>query len=105
MRNKLLLPAHGHPRSHHGWELIDIENGYELLADLTSREVTLYCAFGQNLNQFMFKNEMEVAHRVFCQLETWRKESSILPKDITYVEAGWSSTRKLPDSVVYVEQR
>jgi hypothetical protein len=90
----------------------DIGNGYGLLADMTLKGVlTVYCAFGHNFNQFMFKNEMEAfgfnkffAHRVFCQLETWRKA---LPKDITEEEmnAGWSANRKLPDSVVYLEQQ
>jgi hypothetical protein len=38
----------------------DIDNGYRLLADLTMRGVlTLYCAFGNNFNQFMLKNEMK----------------------------------------------
>ena len=44
------------------------------------------------------------AHKVFSQLEVWRNS---LPEDITEdeVKGSWNTNRRLPDSVVYLEQR
>jgi hypothetical protein len=72
---------------------------------------SVYCAKGKDFDQFAFKNEMKelgfnkfFAHKLFIQLELWRKA---LPKDITEEEmqGSWMSKRRIPDSVVYLQQR
>ena len=88
----------------------DIAEGYQLLADLGLRGVfSVYCAKGKDFDQFAFKNEMKelgfnkfFAHKLFIQLELWRKA---LPKDITEEEmqGSWMSKRRIPDSVVYLQ--
>ena len=84
----------------------DIADGYQLLADLGLRGVfSVYCAKGKDFDQFAFKNEMKelvFAHKLFVQLELWRKA---LPKDITEEEMqrSWMSNRRNPDSVVYLQ--
>jgi len=90
----------------------DIEDGYLLLSDLGLRALfAIYCAEGKDFDQFVFKNEMKklgfnkfFAHKVFTQLEVWRNS---LPEDITEeeIKGSWSSDRRLPDSVVYVQQQ
>ena len=90
----------------------DIEDGYLLLSDLGLRALfSVYCAKGKDFDQFIFKNEMKelgfnkfFAHKVFSQLEVWRNS---LPEDITEdeVKGSWNTNRRLPDSVVYLEQR
>jgi hypothetical protein len=90
----------------------DISDNYQLLADLGLQSVfALYCAKGKDFDQVFFKNEMVelgfhkfFAHKVWNQLEVWR---NTLPLDITEEEmqAGWTGSRRLPDSVVYLEQQ
>ena len=67
----------------------DIENGYLLLSDLGLRAL--------GFNKFF-------AHKVFTQLEIWR---SAMPDDISEDEMKglWNTSRRLPDSVVYLQQR
>jgi hypothetical protein len=90
--------------------ITDIEDNFHLLADLGMRSLlSLYCAKGKDFDQFVFKNEMKelgfhkfFAHKVYNQLEMWR---SALPPDITDEEmTGWNTGRRLPESVVYLEQ-
>jgi hypothetical protein len=105
----LVLSAHG---IIHAGSISDIEDNYQLLTDLGLRGVlSIYCAKGKDFDQFMFKNEMKelgfhkfFAHKVFNQLEVWRKA---LPKDITEEEmqGGWTTKRRIPESIVYLEQR
>ena len=90
----------------------DIDYGYLLLSDLGFRLlISLHCAKGKDFDQFVFKNEMKelgfnkfFAHEVFTQLEVWR---SAMPDDITEDEMKglWNTSRRLPDSVVYLQQR
>jgi hypothetical protein len=90
----------------------DIENGYLLLSDLGLRALlSLYCAKGKDFDQFVFKNEMKelgfnkfFAHKVFTQLEVWR---SAMPDDISEdeIKGLWNTSRRLPDSVVYLQQK
>ena len=44
------------------------------------------------------------AHKVFTQLEVWR---NALPEDITEeeIKSSWNTDRRLPDSVVFVQQQ
>ena len=44
------------------------------------------------------------AHKVISQLEVWRNS---LQEDLTEdeVKGSWNTNRRLPDSVVYLEQR
>ena len=90
----------------------DIEDGYLLLSDLGLRALfAIYCAKGKDFDLFIFKNEMKelgfnkfFAHKVFTQLEVWR---NALPEDITEeeIKGSWNTDRRLPDSVVYVQQQ
>ena len=83
-----------------------------MLSDLGLRALlSLYCAKGKDFDQFIFKNEMKelgfnkfFAHKVFTQLKVWR---SAMPDDISEdeIKGLWNTSRRLPDSVVYLQQK
>jgi len=89
----------------------DVENNYQLLADLRMHALlSIYCA-KKYFDQVFFKKEMKdlgyhriFAHKVFTRLEIWR---NVLPDNITddEVKGKWSTYRTLPESEMLLAQR
>jgi hypothetical protein len=90
----------------------DVENNYQLLADLGMQALlSIYCAKGKDFDQVFFKKELKdlgfhrfFATKVFTQLEIWR---NALPEDITddEMKGQWSTYRSLPESEMLLAQR